>query len=135
MKSLLFAISLVLLLGSSAQAQVYVGGEDTSSGPPPVHYRDGKPYIPGSANDPDVPRGRANSVEVGRPYPYYGYPGYGYGYGGGPGAYNDGNTVVVGQPYYGYYGSGPGAYNDGNTVVVGQPYYGYGYYGGGYIGY
>ena len=131
MKSLLFAFALIFALSSAAQAQIYAGDDNSSSGgPPTVHYRDGKPYVPGY-NAPGAAKGQSNSVQVGRPYPYYpyyGYPGYGYG----PGAYSE-NTVVVGQPYYGYgygYGYGPGMYNDGNTVVVGQPYYGgwgYGY--------
>lgn len=126
MKSLLFAISLVLLIAGTAHAQIYAG-DDNQGGPPPVYYRNGKPYLPGNPNNyPNAPRGQANTVVVGQPY--YGYgPGYGYGYGYGPGAYNDGNTVVVGQPYYGYgpgyggygYGYGPGVYNDGNSVYVG----------------
>lgn len=125
MKSLIFALSLLLLGGVQAQAQVYVGDsyDSNTDVPPTVYYRNGKPYLPGYGES-NAPRGQVNTVEVGRPYPYYGYPGYGYGYG----PYNDGNTVVVGQPYYGGYGYG--AYNDGNTVVVGQPYYGgYGYFG------
>ena len=119
MKSLLFACALVLLLSSQSQAQIYAGDESNSAVPPTVHYRNGKPYIPGYNNNSNGTRGQANSVEVGRPYPYYGYPGYGYGYGGG--AYNDGNTVVVGQPYYGGYGYGGygGIYTDGDTVYVG----------------
>ncbi|HKY64210.1 MAG TPA: hypothetical protein VJR29_12415 [bacterium] len=127
MKSLIFALSLILLGSAQVQAQVYVGDSyDSNSAPPTVYYRNGKPYVPGYGNNSNTPRGQANTVEVGRPYPYYyGYPGYGYGYG----PYNDGNTVVVGQPYYGGYGYGYGPYNDGNTVVVGQPYYGYGYFG------
>ena len=126
MKSLLFAFALILLFSTQAQAQIYAGDDNSTAAPPTVYYRDGKPYVPGY-NTPNAPRGQANSVQVGRPYPYYGYPGYGYG----GGAYNDGNTVVVGQPYYGYgyYGYGGGIYSDGNTVYVGQPAYGYGYYG------
>ncbi|HKX12267.1 MAG TPA: hypothetical protein VJP40_03870 [bacterium] len=128
MKSLLFTFALVLLFSSQAQAQIYAGDDYNSQVPPTVHYRDGKPYVPGyNTNNPNAPRGQTNTVEVGRPYPYYGYPGYGYGYGYGGGAYNDGNTVVVGQPYYGYgvgyggygYGYGGGIYTDSNTVYVG----------------